>query len=286
MNEVGRGVTPISGPSGIESSGLQAWRVLYRPIDRAVHRMSGQVYRLTEPEPTVAFVESIEPAQALEQPRAASEDGPLALIWLPSSLASGLFEQEVETWLGKPGELEIVRASIRTVRVVWTLDRCVIFSPSEQFTDAKDAVLRFTLAKRQTVSLERRMLDVWSDLRRDLPLSHPVPFWRHMLRRRINYRTERIAGMNAEHLRLKAALEQFDIKLSSASKRLYAELVLQATIHDRLEAMEGPIEFAMAHYELANTRIIETRNAWRDHWLEAGIMILLAVQVILQVAGR
>jgi hypothetical protein len=172
------------------------------------------------------------------------------------------------------------------VRVVWTLDRCVIFSPSEQFTDAKDAVLRFTLAKRQTVSLERRLLDVWSDLRRDLPLSHPVPFWRHMLRRRINYRTERIAGMNAEHLRLKAALEQFDIKLSSASKRLYAELVLQATIHDRLEAMEGPIEFAMAHYELANTRIIETRNAWRDHWLEAGIMILLAVQVILQVAGR
>jgi hypothetical protein len=284
MSNIVNVLAPAEGLQNKTADEARAWHVHFSPTDGA--RGAGwQIHRIREPELRLAISEPIELAQALEQPRAAAGDSALTLIWLPSSAASGLLEEEVQAWLGEGEEREIVRAGIRTVRVAWTSDRCVVYAPAEQFADALDAVLRFTLAKRLTTALEARMLDIWADLDRDVPLSHGVKFWRTR-RRRINERTERITRMNAEFLRLQTALEQLDVKLASASKRLYAELVLQGTIYDRLEMMEEPIEFAMNHYELANTRFIELRNAFMDHWLEGAIVALLAAQVFVEVAAH
>lgn len=259
----------------------RSWRIHFGATEGA-RGSDWQIHRIRQPEPMLVASEPIGFSQALEQPRGSAGDTSLTLIWVPSSAASGAVEEEMLTWLGDGEEGEIVRGGIRTVRVAWASDRCVVYAPAEQFADALDAILRFTLAKRLTTSLEARMLDVWADLDRDVPLSHGLAFWRRLGRRRIRERTERITRINAEFLRLQTALEQLDVKIPSASKRLYAELVLQGTIYDRLEVMEDPIDFVMNHYELSNTRLIDMRNAFMDHWLEAAIVILLAAQVFVE----
>jgi hypothetical protein len=269
-------LAPLDGLQKKTADEAQAWNVHFGPTNGATGA-GWQVHHIREPLPLLAISEPIDFAHALELPRAAAGDTKLTLIWLPSGGPSASLEEEALAWLeGEDGE--IVRAGIRTVRVAWTSDRCVVYSPVEQFADALDAVLRFTIAKRLATSLEARMLDIWADLDRDVPLSRGVKLWRAR-RRRVIERTDRITRMNAEFLRLQTALEQLDVKLSSASKRLYAELVLQGTIYDRVEMMEDPIQFVMAHYELANTRFLELRNAFLDHWLEAAIVVLLAAQV-------
>jgi hypothetical protein len=48
--------------------------------------------------------------------------------------------------------------------------------------------------------------------------------------------------------------------------------------------MEDSIEFAMAHYELANTRLIETRNSWIERWFEGAIVAMLAIEIFVLVA--
>ena len=276
-------VSPSEGAAKKIVEEARAWRVLYLPAGSST-RPGAEIHAIREPKPMLASAESADLAQVLEQPRVADDEGAFTLVWLPGSLASRALEEEVEAWLGGSDECEIVRAGIRTVRVHWTSDRCAIYAPVEQLADAMDAVLRFTPAKRLTNSLERRMLDVWSDLDGDVPLSHSVLPWQLMAQRRINQRTERITRLNAEYLRLQTALEQLDVRLSSASKRLYAELASQATIHDRLEMMEDSIEFAMAHYELANTRLIETRNSWIERWFEGAIVAMLAIEIFVLVA--
>lgn len=276
-------ISPTEGPQKKLVEEPRAWRVLYLPMGESA-RPAAEIYPVREPKPTLAAAEPIDLAEALEQPRPTEDESAFTLVWLPSSSASQVLEEEVEAWLDGGDGREIVRAGIRTVRVHWASDRCAIYAPAEQLTDAMDAVLRFTPAKRLTNSLERRMLDVWSDLDRDVPLSHSVMPWQLTAQRRINQRTERITRLNAEHLRLQTALEQLDVKLSSASKRLYAELVSQATIHDRLEMMEHSIEFAMDHYELANTRLIESRNSWVERWFEGAIVALLAIEIFVLIA--
>ena len=70
--------------------------------------------------------------------------------------------------------------------------------------------------------------------------------------------------MKAQYLRLTQALEQLDPRLDETSKRIFAELILAASLYDRLELLEAPIQFALDQYEIANSRLIEEKNATKD----------------------
>jgi hypothetical protein len=77
------------------------------------------------------------------------------------------------------------------------------------------------------------------------------------------------------HLRLQTALEQLDPTLSGTSKRMFADLVEAAALHDRVEMLEDPIQFALDHYELANWRLTEIGAARTGKFLEVLIVIIL-----------
>ena len=278
-------LAPAEGLTRKSAGEARAWKIHFGVAETA-NRIGWRIHQVRGPDLVLAASEPIEVSQALDEPRAPAGDTSLALVWLPGSNPSASLEEEMQGWLGAPEEHEIVRAGIRTVRVAWSSDRCVVYAPTEQFDDALDAVLRFTLAKRLTTSLEARILDVWADLDRDIPLSHSVGPWKFGAQKRVDARTERVTRLNAEFLRLQTAVEQLDVKLASASKRLYAELVLQGTIYDRMEMMEDPIEFVMDHYDNANTRLIESRNAGIERWTGIAIIALLAVETVLRFTGH
>ena len=76
------------------------------------------------------------------------------------------------------------------------------------------------------------------------------------------------------------ALEQLDQNLSSTSKRMYADLADAASLHDRMEMIEDPIQFALEHYELATSRLTELSTANKGLILEALIVVVLLADFV------
>lgn len=209
----------------------------------------------------------------------------LCVFWVPTSDA--LSPERESAWLAssRPVAAEkdsrMVKAGIRTIHVAWFDGRAVIRCNASDLKDALDATIRFVLAERETSSLERRMADMWPHIKEHTPLTHGrIPFFARKLVQQVAALTETAADMSASILQLQTALEQLDPALETNSKRLYDELILQARIWDRLEMLEDPIELAVDHYELVNTRIIEARNASNELAMGVAIIALLLLEII------
>jgi len=255
--------------------GAQAWRVTFGDAETA----KPAVKVVAEPQRPGVTTRAIDVDAALAGPDEA-EGTSLVIIWLPTGedVPAGM-EKQLKQWIDAGSSDDPpVRANIRTNRVVWTDRRATIFTTPDQWPDTLDAVIRFTMMARETAALERDMKGLWPAVRKDTPLSHAVSYRQERRQGHVNKMTEMVTRMRISYLRLVAEIEQTDQSLTSATKRLYAELVLQGTIYDRLDVMEEPIQFAMDHYELSNTRLIEHKTARIEIVLTALITIALLLQ--------
>jgi hypothetical protein len=262
-------------------AGARAWRVAFDAADSG----PDAAILIREPHDAVVFTHPVEIDAALADSTDA-DDTSMLVIWLPTGdgVAADL-ERNLEAGLRGPAhDRPVLRASIRVIRVVWTDRRVVVYAPSPQWPDALDAVLRFTLMARETSTLEVQMKAVWTALDKHVPLSRALSIREGRLQSRVNEMTEMVTRMRNSYLRMQSAVVQTDLRLTSTSKRLCAELMLQAAIHDRLDVLDEPIEFAMNHYEIANTRLIEHRNASIEFVLMGLIIIGLFVQTIAMLA--
>jgi hypothetical protein len=131
------------------------------------------------------------------------------------------------------------------------------------------------LAARHTTALEARMAATWPQIKAHTPLTHAVTRKQQRLQPQVDAMTERVTEMKSMLLRLQTALEQLDPTLSGTSKRMYADLAAAATLHERVEMLEDPVQFALDHYELANARLTEIGAAQKGHMLEVLIIIVL-----------
>ena len=80
-----------------------------------------------------------------------------------------------------------------------------------------------------------------------------------------------------------------DPALNTPSKRLFAELVAAASLYDRIEMLEEPVQFTLDHYEISNTRLIETNLAREERInsiLGYGLItLLLVLQIYIMTRG-
>ena len=149
-----------------------------------------------------------------------------------------------------------------------------MFCAPEPFESGYDAVVRFTAIMREVCFLDEQMASVWRSINKHLHLVHAsVPRGK---RKEVSQAYEKAMEVQLMFLRTQTLLEQLNAKLDSTSKRLCAEMILAANLHDRLEMMEDLIEFANDHYEIVNTRLFESKNATRGMWLEGFIALLIA----------
>ena len=101
--------------------------------------------------------------------------------------------------------------------------------------------------------------------------------------------TEIATRMRVTWLRVSRSLEQLDPALAAPSKRLFAELVSAASLYDRVEMLEDPVQFALDHYETSNTRLIETSLTRTERYSpifgyrDRVIIMLLLVQIAIMV---
>jgi hypothetical protein len=217
-------------------------------------------------------------AETIAREDTAADDGALLVVWLPTGNAVPSKQEKRLTQWVEQGGAQIVRATIRTTRVVWAGQRALVYVSPEEWPDTLDAIVRFTLLARDTIALEHEMQSLWPALDKHAALTHAVTFRQGRLQARINHMTEAVTRMRISYLQIESALEQADPGLSSASKRLCGELIEQAAIYDRLEVMCDPIEFAVDHYELANTRLIDHKHASAEFFLTGLIVVALVVQ--------
>ncbi len=80
-----------------------------------------------------------------------------------------------------------------------------------------------------------------------------------------------------------------DPALNTSSKRLFAELVAAASLYDRIEMLEEPVQFTLDHYEISNTRLIQTNLAREERInsiLGYGLItLLLVLQIYIMTRG-
>jgi len=240
---------------------------------------------LTQPRNLIAVMTEIETEQILTS-IASETPGALTIVGLPLGVNDPKnIERDAESWM-RDAAGQTVRAGVRTVRVFCAQDRALIYAASDHIHSVIDAVVRFTVAQRETIELEKAMNAAWSSIDADVPLTRSATRHRQAYQKHLDEMNERAARMKAKHLRICRALEQLDTDSDELSRRVFSELVLAGALYERVEELEDPIEFALDQYEIANTKLFEEKNAAKEqrtamigHFLEAGIIVLLLLQL-------
>jgi hypothetical protein len=137
-----------------------------------------------------------------------------------------------------------VRADVRTLRVVWDESRALIYASNSDIRSALDAIARFSVAQKEALALEATMKSAWASIETDTGLTHAVTKREQKRQRHVNEMTEIATRMRVTWLRVSRSLEQLDPALAAPSKRLFAELVSAASLYDRVEMLEDPVQFA------------------------------------------
>jgi hypothetical protein len=266
---------PVKVPPPAERNlQVQAWRITYQPTAPEEQVPLATIH---EPSTLVAVANPMPLAEALAM-AANPEPDSLLVIWVPPGAGNPAeLDGELQGFLARdlPPKRSPVHASIKTIRATCTETRAIIYASPEHLADGMDAVARFTLAARQVAVLEGRMAATWPAIKTHTPLTHAIKDDPRRLQPEINAMTLQATDMKAMLLRLQTALEQLDQTLSATSKRMYADLAEAAGLWDRLEMLEDPIQFALDHYEIANSRLTEIAAARGNNRLEMLIVVIL-----------
>ncbi len=268
-------VVPISIPT----LNAEGWRI---SLKSALEEDEVPLVTVTEPCRRFAVAQELNVCEVLETPALENDDS-LLLIWIPRTAAvSPEWENQIEMWPGvDPGSRPlIVRGGIRTARVVWSPNRAVICGDAEELKDAKDAVIRFTLAARKTLDLQDQLANIWPEIEKHKSLTHAVSRRQLRFQSEVNGMTERVTEMKANHLSLQRTIKQLDSRLTTTSKLLFSELAFQAGLFERLEMLENPIQFGVDHFELSNTRLIEARFQRTEFILLITIAVLVLADFV------
>lgn len=263
-----------------------AWRVRFEDEEKAGQRP----IVVREPRNVAAIVTPIDVNDALTL-QAPEDDGSFDLIWIPpGATAPTDIERDAEIWIDNAAtslRRTPIRAGIRTIRVLWHDARVLLDANAEQLEEALDAIIRFTVVERETAVLEAAVSSIWDTIDADASLTHGGASRQRKRQKHVNEMTELATRMKIIRLRVSTALEQLDPRLAESSKRLYAELTMAAALHDRLDELDEPVQFAVDHYELANTRLLdagawsnERAHAFTGHVLEVAIVLILLAELV------
>ena len=100
------------------------------------------------------------------------------MVWLPPGVnTASTVEHEADEWMRRAGEKRkeaIVRADVRTVRVVWDESRAVIYASQSDIRCALDAIVRFSVAQKEALALEAAVKSAWASIAADADLTHAV----------------------------------------------------------------------------------------------------------------
>lgn len=245
-----------------------------------------EAVEIREPRNVTALLTPLAPSDALAQAGPQAADA-LTVVWLPPGAnAPETIERDVDEWMRAAGaqRKEVsARADVRTVRVVWGSSRAAIYANQGDLRFALDAIVRFNVTQREALALEATMRSTWALIEADAALTHALTPRDRKRQPHINEMTQVVTRMKMAWLRVSRSLEQLDPALADPSKRIFAELIAAVSLFDQVEMLEDSVQFALDHYEIINTRLIDmtlVRQERIESIVGYGLVImLLLVQI-------
>ena len=167
----------------------------------------------------------------------------------------------------------------RNVRLVWRGRRGLAFAPMQAAEDCVAAATAFSHVYSALSAEESRLEKTWQSMTDDAALTHDVQ--RAALREqcRVNQMTRQFQTARIFVARMDIALQRPEPTLSTATRRLFGELVLQADLISRVRVLDDAIEVGEDLYELANDRMIEHRNYLVEVWIETAILLAILAEL-------
>jgi len=277
-----------SPTTGVETAVQpQAWRIEF---SEGSHPLLDEVeaIEIAEPRNVTALLTPLALSDAFGQTHPQA-DGAVIVVWLPPSVdRASTVERDADQWMRGAGEKRkeaMARADVRTMRVIWDESRAVIYASQRDIHSALDAIVRFSIALREALALEAAVKSEWPSIEANVDLTHAVTRRDQRRQPHINEITESAARRKIAWLRVSRSIEQLDPDLGEPSKRLFAELVSGASLYDRMEMLDDPIQYALDQYELANARLSEASHARKElvHSIigYVVIIVLLVAQLLL-----
>jgi hypothetical protein len=265
----------------------QAWRIEFAEDSKVLPDRVDAI-EIAEPRNVTALLTPLALSVAIRQ-TTPQTDGAVTVVWMPPSVdRTSTVERDADQWMRGAGEKRkeaMVRADVRTMRVVWDGSRVVIYASQRDIRFALDAIVRFSVAQKEAFALEAAVKSEWASIEANVDLTHAVTRRDQRRQRHINEITESAARRKIAWLRVSRSIEQLDPTLAEPSKRLFAELVSGASLYDRMEMLDDPIQYALDQYELANARLTEASHARKElvHSIigYVVIIVLLVAQLLL-----
>jgi len=268
-----------------------AWRVEFAEASKAVPE-GVETIEIAEPRSLTAWLVPVAPSDALAQV-GPQTDGALTVLWMPPGVNTpATIERDADEWVRGTGghkKEAAVRADVRTIRVVSDESKALIYASNGDVRFALDALVRFNVAQREALALEATVKSTWATIEADTALTHAVTQRHQKKQRHVNEMTEIVTRMKMAWLRVSNSLGQLDPQLADPSKRIFAELASAAFLYNRVEVLDEPVQFALDHYEISNTRLIDT-NLAREERINSIvgyglIVLLLVIQIWLMSRG-
>ena len=206
----------------------------------------------------------------------------LLVCELPTT-ASPETRDRIDAWFLKPAEGNdqlpaTMKSRWGTIR--WRPGRAVIECTADHFESLLLALTDFALLESELRRLDAELRDVEGQVGADVTLSCRVQ-WQHRSQwDRVVQTTEQLLHMRLAFSRLESQMNIGSPARDLATRRTTSSLLRKIRMPARLEAYGSRLEACEDLYQGALDRIAEFRGYHMGEWLEIIIILLLALEVI------
>ncbi|MCU1719016.1 hypothetical protein [Pseudomonas sp. 5P_3.1_Bac2] len=198
---------------------------------------------------------------------------------------SHAWRQQLDAWMRT--DEDATQPTLETMsfgeRILWRPGRALIIGNPERYAELLAGIVTFNWYEGALRRLEKEIAASWATADDDIELTH-MPQQQHQARAsHVNACVTRTTRWRIAYTRLETRLEKAPAVLTSAVRRLYNELAMQAEVHDRLVSLDDRIEVLQDLYELAVDRLSEHRHVLQELRVEWLIVALLLVEAALSI---
>jgi hypothetical protein len=235
--------------------------------------------RFSQPCETLAIAERIDEALLFAKAAQPAKTDRCHIVVLGNDAPFEL-RKTFETWIGTSIPTKIADTTIR-----WSAERVLILGDAAIAQQYLEPIARFAFLEREFRRLEEKLLPIEAHATADVPIAYEIQRSHRTHWKRLARTMEQLYEMRLKFARLEPQLSGLASPGPSSQARLWRRLLSRTRASRRLEAFSNRLEACEDLYEGATDRISDFRSYRRSEWLEAAILILLALEVLFTAWG-
>jgi hypothetical protein len=262
----------------------QAWRIVY-----ASEPLPGQTLltAIRRPRAAWAYAQPIEAVLSGRAGTAAKADD-FTFVFVPAGEATPFeVQKQVESWMAsRPGESGgPIEIQFRSERLIWRHRRAVCFGDPRALDEILVGVTHFSFCEGELGRIEQKVEEIWPTLQQDNFLADSLTARDLKNRPHVGTMSRTAVAMLVDYARIESALETPAAELSGLSRRLFAELAVQANAADRLRLLDDQVKVIDDFYRLTYERLFDLRAYLSEVRGSTLIVIVLVVELLLTIYG-